>query len=80
MITVWPSWLATKSFTLLGEAWPRWFPPIKCSPMFFLAAHEEGVPLAWAPESAERPIVVVGEGVRGVVWWGGEEERRSACF
>jgi hypothetical protein len=46
VMTVWPSWAATKSLTLPGDAAPRWFPPMKCGARLYLAAEELGLPLA----------------------------------
>lgn len=47
VITVWPPWAATKSFTLPGWATSRWLPPMKCDGRSYFAAAELGVPLAW---------------------------------
>jgi hypothetical protein len=61
-MTVCPSCAATKSFTLPGAAFCRWFPPIKCGARLNLAAYELGAPLAvpLAPFCAAPAMLFVG--------------------
>lgn len=76
VMTVCPSWAATKSFTLPGAATPRWLPPMKCGARLCFAAHELGAPLA-EPLTAffcAPAILSVGIPMQGVVVG---ENRRS---
>lgn len=81
VMTVWPSWAATKSFTLPGAAVLRWLPPMKCGARLCFAAHELGAPLAvpLAPFLEAPAILSVGSPMHGV-WWRREGGRAAVNF
>lgn len=56
VMTVWPSWLATKSFTFDGGAFSSLFPPMKWSGRLCFAAYD-AVPLTGAPCRLPVPFV-----------------------